>query len=184
MKNNDTSEKQVYGVTGMPLAGKTAAAKILEKKGYQIIDMGDVVREERSKRNIPVEKTGDFVNRQRKQKGMDAVAQLTIPYIKEKDSKKIVITGMRGLKEKERFEEELNQELEMIAVWASPNTRKTRRENRMREEDQKGDSFHERDLRELENGVGELMALSQHIIKNESEGLEKLEKKIENILEA
>lgn len=168
----------------MPLAGKTAVAEIMNEKGYELVDMGDVVRKEMEKRDIPAEETGKFVNDQREEKGMDAIAQLTTPYIEASESDKLVITGMRGLGEKERFEEELGEEIKMIAVWASPSTRKTRRDQRNREEDVKGDGFHQRDLRELENGVGKLMALSNRIIENEDQGLEKLEEKVEKILEA
>ena len=88
----------------MPLAGKTAVAEIMNKKGYELVDMGDVVRKEMEKRDIPAEKTGKFVNQQREEKGMDAIAQLTTPYIEASDSDKLVITGMRGLGEKNRFE--------------------------------------------------------------------------------
>jgi len=173
----------IYGVTGMPLAGKTTVAGLLEERGFEIVDMGDVVREEMNKRDIPAEKTGEFVNNQREEKGMNAIAQLTVPYI-ERASDKAVITGVRGLGEKKRFERELDEELEMIAVWASKATRRKRREERMRDEDREGDGFKERDLRELDNGVGRLMALSNHMMINDGQDMAKLEEKIGEILEA
>jgi dephospho-CoA kinase len=171
----------IYGVTGMPLAGKTTVAGLLEDHGFEVIDMGDVVRKELEKRDIPAEKTGEFVNNQREEKGMDAIAQLTVPYIEEA-SEKVVITGMRGLGEKERFEDRLDEEVEMIAVWASKTTRKRRREERMRDEDLEGDEFEERDMRELENGVGRLMALSDHMIINEGLELDGLKKEVTEIV--
>jgi len=155
-----------------------------EEKGFEVVDMGDVVREEMEKRDIPAEKTGDWVNKQREEKGMDAIAQLTVPYIQEKESEKIVVTGMRGLKERKKFEKELDEKMEMIAVWASPEVRKMRREERMRDEDREGDGFKQRDLRELENGVGRLMALSNHMMINDGQDIGKLEEKIDEVLEA
>ena len=166
----------------MPLAGKTTVAGLIEDKGFEIVDMGDVVRKEMEKKEVPIQNTGKWVNRQRKEKGMDAIAELTEPYIEEKDTDKIVITGMRGPSERRRFEDELEQNLEMIAVWASPETRRKRREERMREEDREGDEFEQRDQRELENGVGRLMALSQHMIINEDLSIEKLEKEVNKIV--
>lgn len=166
----------------MPLAGKTTVAGLIEDKGFEIVDMGDVVRKEMEKKEVPIQNTGKWVNRQRKEKGMDAIAELTEPYIEEKDTDKIVITGMRGPSERRRFEDELEQNLEMIAVWASPETRRKRREERMREEDREGDEFKQRDQRELENGVGRLMALSQHMIINEDLSIEKLEKEVNKIV--
>ena len=171
----------IYGVTGLPLAGKTTVAELIEKQGYELVDMGDVVRQEMEDQGVPTEKTGEFVNNQREENGMDAIAQLTVPYIEEA-SEKAVITGMRGLKEMERFEEELDEEVEMIAVWACKKVRKRRKEERMRDEDVKGDSFDKRDRRELENGVGKLSMLSDHMIINEGLEIEELEEEVNEIV--
>lgn len=175
---------KIYGVTGMPLSGKTTVAEIMEDEGYTVLDMGEVVRIEMDKRDIPVEKTGAFVNEMRGEHGMDAIAMLSVPYLEEViDAKdRIVITGMRGWDEKQRFEKETDEEIEIVSVWASRTTRKQRREERQREEDEKGDEFHERDLREIENGVGKLMALSDHTIKNNEISLNELEDKVKNII--
>lgn len=167
----------------MPLAGKTTVANLMLEKGFEVVDMGDVVRREMEKKDIPAEETGEWVNKQREEKGMDAIAKLTAPYVEEKASEDIVITGMRGLKERKRFEKKLDQNVEMVAVWASPEVREERREERMRDEDRKGDEFNERDIRELENGVGRLMALSDHMIINEGLSIEELEKEVNKIVD-
>lgn len=153
----------------MPLSGKTTVAEILEEEGYSVLDMGEVVRIEMDKRGIEPGNEGSFVNSMREEHGMDAIARLSAPYLEEilDEKEKIVITGMRGWNEKERFEEETSENIEVVAVWSPRETRRNRREERQREEDIKGQSFHERDLREIENGVGKLMALSDHLIKNE-----------------
>ncbi|MBC5792486.1 MAG: AAA family ATPase [Nanohaloarchaea archaeon] len=178
---------EIYGVTGMPLSGKTTVADIMkEQLDFTVLDMGEVVRIEMNKRNIPTEKTGEFVNEMRDEHGGDAIAQLSIPYLEEmiEEQGKIVITGMRGWNEKQRFENELESEIKMVATWAPRKTRKERREERQREEDKKGDDFEERDIREIENGVGKLMALSDIIIKNDGISLEELELKVKNIVES
>lgn len=174
---------QIYGVTGMPLSGKTTVADFLENEGFAVLDMGDVVRIEMEKRGIATEDTGDWVNEMRDEHGMDAIAQLSAPYLEEiiGEKDKIVITGMRGWSEKERFEEETEEDIEVVAVWSSRETRRERREERMREEDVKGDGFHERDVREIENGVGKLMALSDHIVENEDISLEELEAEVKQL---
>ncbi|WEL19825.1 AAA family ATPase [Candidatus Nanohalococcus occultus] len=173
---------EIYGITGMPLAGKTTVARMMKKKGFEVLDMGDVVRKERDKRDIPAADTGEFVNNQREEKGMDAIAQLSVPYLEQKaESGKVIITGMRGWNEKERFEEELGEQIEIIAVWTSREERRKRREKRQRKEDVEGDGFHERDLREIENGVGKLMALSDHLIKNDELTMEELREKVDEI---
>lgn len=172
---------QFYGVTGMPLAGKTTVAGLMEQKGFEVVDMGDVVRKEMEKRKVPTEKTGYWVNKQREENGMNAIAELTIPYIEEKNADKIVITGMRGLEERKKFEKEFGP-LDTIGVWASPETRRKRKRERMREEDVEGDGFKERDIRELENGVGRLMALSNYMIINEGLSIEELEEEVNQIV--
>lgn len=169
----------------MPLSGKTKTAKILQKQhNYKLVDMGDVVREEREKRGIKTENTGKFVNQMRKKHGQHAIAKLTLPYIK-KDSlnnSKVVITGMRSLEEKQHFENNLQTTLEVIAIWASQKTRKNRMKKRQRPEDQNSETFEQRDQRELQNGVGNLMAKSEHLIKNDSNQTEKLKQQLNKIL--
>jgi len=175
---------EIYGITGMPLAGKTLVAEILEEKGFSVLDMGDVVRIEMEKRGIEVENTGNFVNSMRDEHGMDAIAKLSAPYLEEilAEREKIVITGMRSWNEKGRFEEETSQDIEVLAVWTPRDERKNRKEERQREEDLVGDGFHERDLREINNGVGKLIALSDHLIKNNNISKQELEDKVNQIV--
>lgn len=170
----------IYGVTGMPLAGKTTVARFLEDEGFGVLDMGEVVRTEMEKREKDVSETGEFVRSMREQNGQDAIAQMSIPYLEEilDKKEKVVITGMRSWEEKKRFETEAEVNIEIIAVWASRSKRRERREKRQREEDVKGDAFSERDLREIDHGVGKLMALSDHMIKNNTINEEKLHEKI------
>lgn len=177
---------EIYGVTGMPLSGKTTVAEFMKDRGFAVLDMGDVVRIEMEKRNIATEDTGDWVNDMRDEHGMDAIAQLSAPYLEEMldEKQKIVITGMRGWSEKRRFEKETGEELDIVAVWTSRQTRRERREERKREEDIKGDDFHERDLREVNNGVGKLMALSDHMIKNEGISEDELQQKVKKLIES
>lgn len=176
---------KIYGVTGMPLSGKTTVAEIMEEKeGFTVLDMGEVVRIEMDKRDIEPGNEGSFVNRMREKHGMNAIAKLSVPYLEEmvEEKEKVVITGMRGWSEKEKFETESGEEIEIISVWASRETRRNRREERQREEDRKGQEFHERDLRELDNGVGKLMALSDHLIENDGIDLDQLEKEVAEIV--
>jgi dephospho-CoA kinase len=115
---------------------------------------------------------------------MDAIARLSTPYLEEilAEKEKVVITGMRSWDEKERFEEETNEEIEVLAVWTPREERKSRKEKRQREEDIVGDEFHERDLREINNGVGKLIALSDHLIKNSNISKQELEEKVNQIV--
>lgn len=175
---------EIYGVTGMPLSGKTTVAEAMEEEGFSVLDMGDVVRIEMEKRGLSADQTGEFVNSMRNEHGMDAIAQLSAPYLREilDEKEKIVITGMRGWREKERFESETGEEIDVVAVWASRDERKKRKEERQREEDIEGQEFHERDEREIENGVGKLMALSDYLVKNSERNLDSLKREVKDIV--
>ncbi len=175
---------EIYGVTGMPLSGKTTVAEKMEDLGFTVLDMGDVVRIEMEKRGIPAGNEGNFVNMMRDEHGMDAIAQLSTPYLEEiiDEKEKIVITGMRSWDEKQKFEDETGEEIEVIAVWSSKETRKERRKERQREEDVKGQDFRERDLREIENGVAKLLALSDHMIENDGVSIEELRQEVEEVV--
>lgn len=175
---------EIYGITGMPLSGKTLVAKFLKEEGFEVLDMGDVVREEMEKRGIAPGNEGEFVNNLRDKHGMDAIAEISVPFLEEmmEKSDRIVITGMRGWSEKKKFEAETGEDIEVIAVWSSRKTRRKRREERKREEDVKGQGFHKRDLREIENGVGKLMAMSDHMIENEDISKDELREEVLQIV--
>lgn len=184
MTTGDTMT-EIYGITGMPLSGKTTVAQMLEDKGFSLLDMGDVVRAEMEKRDIQAGNEGSFVNSQRDEKGMDAIAQLSVPYLEDlmDQTDRIIITGMRGWSEKRRFEKETGEDLDVIALWASRDTRRQRREDRQRAEDIKGQDFHERDIREIDNGVGKLMALSDHMIINDGIDLDDLKDRLTEVID-
>lgn len=173
----------IYGITGMPLSGKTTVANMMKEQGYSVLDMGDVVRKEMKKEDVEAGNEASFVGEKREKLGMDAIAQLSVPYLKKLTEKtdKIIITGMRGWSEKKRFEKEMDRNVEIVAVWASRKTRKSRKEARQREEDVKGQEFHERDLREIRNGMGKLIALSDHIIVNNGISKKELEKRVKKL---
>jgi len=175
---------QIYGIAGLPLSGKTTVADKMDEEGYKKIDMGDVVREEMDNRDIPTEETGEFVSDLRDKNGMTAIAELTLPYVEEavEEHDRIVISGMRGWNEKECFENNLDTELEIIAVWASRNERKKREEARAREEDKVAE-IADRDEREIRHGAAKLVSLADHMIVNENLSLKEFEEKIEDNLQ-
>ncbi len=175
---------EIYGIAGLPLSGKTTVADKMQEEGFRKIDMGDVVREEMDKRGIPAKETGDFVSALREENGMEAIAELTLPYVEEaiQNKQKIVISGMRGWMEKECFEANLSEELNIIAVWASREERKKREEDRAREEDRVS-SIQDRDEREIKHGAAKLITLSDNLIVNENISLNEFENRIENTLQ-
>ena len=168
-----------YGVTGLPLAGKTAAARILEENGLKTVSMGDAVRKEREKRGLGAEKTGELVTGLREENGPDAVARLTAEHFDLNGE--TAVTGLRSPAERRFFEDRLEKDFKVIAVWSSRETRRKRMEKRSRPEDREGESLVERDRRELGFGLGKLVAESDYLSRNE-QGLEHLESRVEEII--
>lgn len=170
----------LYGVTGMPLSGKSEAAEILRENGFATLEMGDVVRIEKKERNL--DRTEEsFVEAMREKHGKDAIARLSLPYFEKvmDEKEKIAIMGLRSLEEKHYFEDELDTEIDIISIWASPETREERRKKRGREDDE--ESLYSRDAREIDYGIGGLIAKSDYLIKNNG-SLEDFREKVADIV--
>lgn len=168
----------------MPLSGKSTVSKHLEKKGFIVLDMGDIVRIEMDKRDIKEGNEGEFTKKLRKIHGKDAIAELCAPYLEEMKEEKedILITGIRSLEEKNTFEKKIGNGIKIIAVWASRKTRKERKEKRKREEDIMGDEFKERDEREINYGLAKIITLSDHLVKNENKSKKELKQEVFSIV--
>lgn len=178
-----TSDKLVIGLAGMPGAGKSIVVNVAKEGGYKIVVMGDEVREEAEKRNMePTPKNlGKIMLELRQSEGEAVIAKRCIPKIEKATEQKIVIDGVRSLSEVEEFKKHFPC-FHLIAVHASPETRFKRLYHRKRSDDPKNwEIFHERDMRELSVGLGNAVAMAEHIIVNERE-LEVVKDKIRELL--
>lgn len=151
----------------MPGAGKSTIATGLKEKGYEIINMGDVVRNEAKKRNLEPTGTnlGKLMLELREKNGQGAVAELIKPQIDSSTSKIIVIDGIRS-------NDEINVlrkygDVKLLAIHASTDTRFGFLKVRGRSDDpQSRDIFEERDLREMGVGITHSIALADETISN------------------
>jgi dephospho-CoA kinase len=158
----------IVAITGMPGAGKSTAAAALEKIGWYKIAMGDVIREETEKRGlVPNEaNTGSVMMELRQIHGEDAVARIVIEKALKSGKDKIVIDGVRSIKEVELFRKYGN--VLLIAVQASPERRFNLLRERGRMDDPKvREDFERRDKREISVGIGDAIALADECISNE-----------------
>jgi dephospho-CoA kinase len=160
-------KKQIIAITGMPLAGKTEVSKIAEKLGLPVISMGDAVRQEAQKRGINGKAIGDFMLKLREEMGPDAVAKICSNIIETINNNMIVVEGVRSLHEVNYFKSKFDKII-IIAVHAAPKIRFRRGLLRRRDDDPKTfKEFEKRDLRELEVGIGSVIALADYMIINE-----------------
>jgi len=175
--------KFVIGLTGMPGSGKSVVIAVAKGINYGVIVMGDIVREEAERRFLKPnqENLGKIMIELRQTEGKSIIAKRCIPKIESAKEQKIIIDGIRSLSEVEEFKKHFPK-FTLIAVHSSPETRFQRVYRRQRSDDPKNwEIFHERDVRELGVGLGNAIAMAEHIIVNE-ETLEVVKGKIKEVL--
>ncbi len=164
-------------VVGMPGCGKSIFLQVAAEYSYTIISMGDAVRAETTRRGLPLECHGEVAEALRKEHGLAAVAYLVLDNLKPE----CIVEGVRGLAEISVFKE--YYPVEILAIHSSPKTRYERVKKRQRAGDpETWKEFQARDARELEFGIGKVVALADHVIINESTK-EQLEKECRTFLD-
>lgn len=175
---------KILCITGMPCAGKTTAIEILSNK-FPVVSMGDAVRNELKEKSIHKEIREYSTELRKKDKGY--VAKICMPELRKiaKFSKICVVDGVRNYEEVKEFRK--FYEVVLIAIHASPKKRYERFINRKRPDDNINyEGFIKRDIVELNWGLGNVIALSDVIISNEGNDLEKFKEdliaKISNLI--
>jgi len=166
-----TADKIVVGLAGMPGSGKSVVVKTAQQEGYVVVVMGDVIREETQKRGLkPTPKNiGKVMLELREKDGNSIIACKCIPKIEQEKSGKVMVDGLRSPSEVDAFKAHFSK-FSLIAVHSSPETRFKRLYRRRRSDDPDGwELFHERDMRELSVGLGNAIAMAEHLIINENE---------------
>ena len=164
------ADKLVVGLAGMPGSGKSLVVETAAMLGYGVVVMGDVVREETLKRRLELnpKNVGQVMLELRRKGGASVVADKCIPKIEQHETAKVIVDGVRSLSEVEAFKKHFAN-FNLMAVYASPETRFNRVYHRHRSDDPNcWEVFHERDLRELSVGVGDAIALAEYLVVNES----------------
>jgi dephospho-CoA kinase len=164
-------QMKIIAFTGMPCSGKSEAVQIAKNMGINVFRMGDMVLEEVKNKGLPSDDkhVGTIANQMRKKFGKDIWAKKTLEKIsKYKDLKYVVIDGIRNIEEIETFEKKLGNDFIVIAIVASDETRQKRFLIRGREDDSKDiQDLINRDKRELNWGLGSVLASADIVIPNE-----------------
>ncbi|MBS7656412.1 flagellar hook-basal body complex protein FliE [Candidatus Bathyarchaeota archaeon] len=174
----------MIGITGMPGSGKDIVKEVLRELGFSIVVMGDEVRVEADRRNLPhtPENLGKIMIQLRKEEGEEVLAKRCLPKIRALQSQFVAIDGIRSLAEVSEFKKELPN-LRIIAVHSSPKTRFERLLRRNRSDDPKDwSTFIKRDKRELSVGLGNVIATADLMIVNEGT-LDSFKKEIRQLIQ-
>jgi dephospho-CoA kinase len=184
MGNESEIKKQkriIICLTGMPGAGKSTIASSLKEKGFPVITMGDVVREEANRQNLePTDyNLGSLMLKLRKDLGPGAIAHLILRKM-ERDYNNnidvIIIDGIRSMPEVEVLKS--IGYVKLLAIHASTNTRFTYTKERARPDCPSSiQDFVVRDKRELTVGISEAIALADETLSNNDLTIEELKEK-------
>ena len=161
-------QKRVIAISGMPGAGKGVASEAGKSLGFEVLVLGDVIREETERRGIePTPKNmGTVMLELRANEGVAVVAKRLLPKIENARSSTVIVEGVRSMHELQELQSKY--EVITVAIHASPKTRFQRLLSRKRSDDPNTwEVFFERDSRELNVGLGHVIALADLVLINE-----------------
>jgi dephospho-CoA kinase len=178
------TEKLVIGLTGMPGSGKSLVVKTAQELGYDVVTMGDVIREETAKKGLELNpaNVGKVMLELRVNGGDNVIAQKCVPKIEARQNQKLVIDGIRSMVEADTFKNHFAKFV-LVAVYAPPKMRFNRLSTRGRSDDPKTYAvFHERDLRELSVGLGNAISFAEYLIIND-DSIDTLKSRVKETLQ-
>src|SRR3712207_2012348 len=122
-------KRLIVCLTGMPGAGKSTVASFLKDKGFAVVTMGDVIREEAKRQGLePTDvNLGKMMLKLRQDLGPGAVGQIVLQKLQRdhandnSSSNVVVVDGIRSVAEVEVLKEVGH--VRLLAIHASQDTR-------------------------------------------------------------
>lgn len=156
----------VIVLSGMPGAGKEIFVKIAVDKGFEVVRMGDVVRQfaEDAGLGKDDDSVGGFANAERERHGLDIWAKRTVEQLSGPHS---LIDGCRSLHELNYFKGQMR--VTTVSVNADERIRFARLKMRGREDDPSAfEDFKRREAREIGWGILDAVGRADIRLKNEA----------------
>jgi dephospho-CoA kinase len=167
----------------MPGAGKSTVANSLKDRGFLVITMGDVIREEALRLKLDLNDTnlGKLMVKLREEFGPGAVAELVIRKIDtilvssgNRHTSVLIADGIRSIAEVGVLKRVGH--VRLLAIHASRDIRFVHLKERRRTDAPLAQSdFMERERRELDVGISEVIALADEVIANNRLTISQLE---------
>ncbi|MFO7966522.1 MAG: AAA family ATPase [Archaeoglobaceae archaeon] len=176
--------KLIVAFVGLPLSGKSTAARVAENLGFPVVVMGDVIRDEVIHRGLDLtdSNAGKVAIELRENEGMDAIARRCVPLIRSRKESVVVVDGIRSDSEVEHFKQEFGQNFILINIQAETDERFDRSVRRERGDDIATiEELKSRDQRELSWSMEKAIKRADLAIENNST-LNKFKEKIEEVL--
>lgn len=175
---------KLIAFVGMPASGKSEASAIAKRMGIPVVNMGDVVREETSRRGLAPtdENIGGTGTALRKEEGMDIIAKRCVPKIHKVNGEIVVVDGTRNINEIDYFKKEFGHDFRLIAIHTPFDIRFERVRKRARSDDMNSmDELKRRDEREKGWGLDKAILKADLTIDN-TESIDKFRRQIEQLL--
>lgn len=176
---------KVVAIVGMTGAGKSEVARMFQNRGYTLIRFGDVTDTELKKQGLALTEENERPVREalREKHGMAAYAVLNLPRIDEALKKaNVVVDGLYSWEEYLHLKEHYGDDLILVAVAASPQTRYARL-GRRKVRPLTAAEARSRDYAEIENmNKGGPIALADYTVANEASPVA-LKEKVEAIID-
>ncbi len=128
----------ILAVVGLPGSGKSIVAEMLKKKGFEVIELGDIWRELLKKNNIPRSDpvaAREFTRKLREKYGKDVYARYALRKIRKRRAE-IAIMGVRSTYEMYYFRRHIKH-IRIVALLAPMSVRFRRLKRRGKPEDPK-----------------------------------------------
>lgn len=152
---------KIIGLAGMPGSGKSVASDVARRLGFEVVVMGDIIRQEAASLGLPPtdENLGMVGNMLRAKYGPEVVARRTLDLAKKSDRDIIVIDGLRSRDEVDFFKAH-SEDFHLLEICSSPQARMKRLATRGRSDDAKmsscaADAMDKRECREMGWGMCE-----------------------------
>jgi dephospho-CoA kinase len=158
----------IIGITGLPGSGKTEVGRILGRRGFRAMELGDIVYEIMRERGVAItqKNVGMYATRLRRELGKAFTVREIVKRINSKEIRKAAIVGIRSQYEMQYLKSKLKG-FTSIGVVAP----KRLRYERIKKRDRRDDSttrpdFEKRERRELGYGIDKAIEGADYIVIN------------------
>ncbi len=167
------NDVMVIALVGMPGAGKGLCVAYLEQKGWPSVYLGGITVDEVKRRGLEINEVNEKMVREelRANEGMDVMAKRILPKIDalvSEGARTVIVDGIYSWAEYKVFKERFGQNVIIVAVASSRQTRHERLRNRPIRplNDQEATA---REYAEIENSdKGGPIANADHTVLNDS----------------
>jgi len=159
---------RVLGTVGLPGSGKGEAATVARAADIPVVTMGDVIRDACRERGLdPAEHHGRVAEQLRAENGPTAIADRTVDRLRAVEAEVVLVDGLRGPAELDRFRTAFGEEFRLVAIEAPFEVRARRAADRGRD-DSDGDraAFRAREEREREFGLVDVIERADVTVDN------------------